>query len=147
MTTPIGDAAAAAVQARRRGLRRTSPQPVLSAPVPRPAITAPAPETAPVPNHPEPSQEETMSPVAAALAAVQHQAALLERDANANPLAVIITARHVGKTFTVAECVAIADFIAAVEAERGTQADRQARANAEAMVAANGTGPQQRIMS
>jgi len=127
VTTPIGDAAAAATRFTARRNRRTAPQPVLAAPA-RPALPAPEP----------PAQEETMSPVAAALAAVQHQAAALERDVTANPLAVVITARHVGKAFTAAECIAVADFIAAVEAERRTQDGSQPRT--AAAPAANGSG-------
>lgn len=68
-------------------------------------------------------QEETVSssPVTAALSAIWQQAAALENDVNSNHLAVIISARHVGKSFTPAECVAVADFLAAIEEERRVQ--------------------------
>ena len=79
------------------------------------------------------------SPVTAALAAVWQQAAALESDVTANPLAVILSARHVGKSFTPAECVALADFIAALENERR---DRQAVASYQDEAPVSGTGPQ-----
>lgn len=85
-------------------------------------------------------QEETMSsPVHAALSVVLDQAAVLETDANSNPLAVIITARHVGRSFSPAECIAVADFIAALEAEKRGQ--QQAIAYPDGMPA-HATGPQ-----
>ena len=78
------------------------------------------------------------SPVTAALAAVWQQAAALESDVTANPLAVILSARHVGKSFTPAECVALTDFIAAVENERRDR--QQAVATYQDEAPANGTG-------
>ncbi len=141
MTTPIGDAAAAATGfGRRSRVRKTAPQPVLSAPVP-------------VQSRPQPSrnaQEDPVSPAApAALAAIQQQAALIESDTRGNLLAVIITARHVGKAFTVAECVAVADFLAAIEDGRRNQHQALAaypvQAPDEAHANGNGsrpTGPQ-----
>ncbi len=102
------------VPRRGRRVRVTAPQQILSAPVPEL-----------VRNYPQLSrnvQEDPVSPTApAALAAIQQQAAALEADTHGNLLAVIITARHVGKAFTVAECVAVADFLAAIEAERRGQ--------------------------
>lgn len=79
------------------------------------------------------------SPFTAALGAVQHQAAALEADTLGNPLAVIISARHVGRSFSYAECVAVADFLAQLEAEK--RAGQQALAT---YAEGNGhaTGPQ-----
>jgi len=57
------------------------------------------------------------SPVSAAFAAVESEARNLEHEACANPLAVIIAARHVGLTLTPAQCIAVADFIHALEDE------------------------------
>lgn len=132
MTTPIGDAAAKATAFRSRR-SRTGPQAALPAPVPAAQPLRNLPETAT-------AQEETVSPVTAALAAVQHQAAAIEADVAANPLAVVIAARHVGRDFTSAECIAIADFVAAIEAERRAQADSRSRAAAAVAASANGSG-------
>lgn len=98
--------------------------------------------------HPRPSrqsqqEEPVSSPVTAALAAVWQQAAALESDVTSNPLAVILSARHVGKSFTPAECVALADFIAAVENERRDRQQAPARDTAPANGAGRLTGPQQ----
>jgi len=111
-------------------------------PLPAPVITGPEPTPAP--------EEPMSSPVTAALAAVQHQAAVLEADVAANPLAVLVTARHVGKTFTEAERVAVTDFIAALEAEKRAQAAGRPPAvrDVPQPPAANGsrlTGPQQQV--
>lgn len=108
-----------------RGRRPTAPQPAL---------------TAPEPAEPIPAQEEPMSsPVVTALAAVRHQAAVLEADVTANPLAVLVAARRVGRTFTEAELVAVTDFIAALEAEKRVQADGERLSAADGH---RGSGPQ-----
>lgn len=84
-------------------------------------------------------QEETMSsPVHAALSVVLDQAAVLESDANLNPLSVILAARHVGRSFSPAECVALADFLAALEAEKRGQQQAIVRSEGNG----HATGPQ-----